>query len=62
MTESTGKKISRRDAIKILGAVAGASVLVNLPNKWSKPFLSSGVLPAHAQTSAPAIASLTCNP
>ena len=46
------KKISRRDAIKLLGAVAGATALANLPSKWSKPELVSGVLPAHAQTSA----------
>jgi len=45
------KKITRRDAIKLLGAAAGASVLANLPSKWSKPQLSGGVLPAHAQTS-----------
>lgn len=45
------KKISRRDAIKVLGAAAGASVLANLPTKWSKPELATGVLPAHAQTS-----------
>ena len=46
------KKISRRDAIKLLGAVAGATALANLPSKWSKPELVSGVVPAHAQTSS----------
>lgn len=45
------KKLSRRDAIKLLGAAAGATLLANLPSKWSKPSLTSGVLPAHAQTS-----------
>ena len=45
------KKISRRDAIKLLGAAAGASVLANLPTKWNTPELTAGVLPAHAQTS-----------
>lgn len=50
MTEQK-KKLTRRDAIKLLGAVAGASMLANLPAKWSKPSLMSGVLPAHAQTS-----------
>jgi hypothetical protein len=45
------KQLTRRDAIKLLGAVAGASMLANLPTKWSKPSLMSGVLPAHAQTS-----------
>jgi len=44
-------KLTRRDALKILGAAAGASVLANLPSKWSTPELTSGVLPAHAQTS-----------
>lgn len=51
MTNPAPKKLSRRDAIKLLGAAAGASVLVNLPSKWSTPELASGVLPAHAQTS-----------
>lgn len=45
------KKLSRRDAIKLLGAATGATLLANLPSKWSKPSLASGVLPAHAQTS-----------
>ncbi len=47
----TTTKISRRDAIKLLGAAAGASLLANLPTKWTKPELATGVLPAHAQTS-----------
>jgi hypothetical protein len=51
MTESKTKKISRRDAIKLLGATAGATVLANLPTQWSKPELTAGLLPAHAQTS-----------
>jgi len=51
MTEQKTKKLSRRDAIKLLGAAAGASVLANIPSKWSKPALAGGVLPAHAQTS-----------
>ena len=45
------KKLSRRDALKVLGVATGASVLTSLPSKWSKPELVSGVLPAHAQTS-----------
>ena len=49
MTEE--KKLSRRDAIKLIGATAGASVLTQLPSKWSKPSLAGGVLPPHAQTS-----------
>ena len=46
------KNLSRRDALKLLGAAAGAAALANLPEKWSSPELASGVLPAHAQTSA----------
>ncbi len=51
MAKQTPHKLSRRDALKILGAAAGASVLANLPSKWTKPELATGVLPAHAQTS-----------
>jgi len=47
----TEKKISRRDAMKILGAAIGAAALANLPSKWDKPELAQGVLPAHAQQS-----------
>ena len=62
MTEPTQKtkKISRRDAIKLLGAVTGATVLANLPSKWSTPELASGVLPAHAQTSSSLLSILSC--
>ena len=51
MTKTNQNKISRRDAIKLIGAATGATVLANLPSKWSKPELTGGVLPAHAQTS-----------
>jgi hypothetical protein len=47
----TNKKLSRRDAMKILGAAIGAAALANLPSKWDKPELLSGVLPAHARQS-----------
>jgi len=33
MSEPKTKKLSRRDAIKVLGAAAGASVLANIPAK-----------------------------
>ena len=60
MTETKNKKLSRRDAIKLLGATAGATVLANLPSKWSKPEIVSGVLPAHAQsTGTPVLPSVT---
>ena len=52
MSEPTHKNLSRRDALKLLGAAAGASVLANLPSKWSTPQLTAGVLPAHAASSA----------
>ena len=51
MTDKPTRQLSRRDALKLLGAAAGASVLANLPSKWSTPALTAGVLPAHAQTS-----------
>ncbi len=60
-TKQKTKKLSRRDAIKLLGAAAGASMLANLPSKWSTPELTSGVLPAHAQTST-VLATLQCSP
>ena len=49
MTEN--KKLNRREALKLLGAAAGASLLAGLPAKWSKPSVSGGTLPAHAQIS-----------
>lgn len=48
-------EINRRDAIKLLGTATGATVLANLPAKWSKPLLQSGVLPVHAQSSCIAL-------
>jgi len=47
----TNKYLNRREAIKLLGAVAGASLLAGLPAKWSKPSVSGATLPAHAQFS-----------
>ena len=52
MVDPSTKKISRRDAMKILIAVAGGTALANIPSKWTKPGLAVGVLPAHAQTSS----------
>jgi hypothetical protein len=51
MADKGQKIISRRDAIKVLAAAAGATALANLPGKWDTPDLEIGVLPAHAQTS-----------
>lgn len=51
MADKGQKIISRRDAMKVLAAAAGATALANLPRKWDTPDLEIGVLPAHAQTS-----------
>ncbi len=51
------KKISRRDAMKLLGAAIGGAALSTLPSKWNTPELAAGVLPAHARQSGP---SLSC--
>lgn len=54
MTEQN-KELNRRDSIKLLGTAAGATVLMNLPSKWSTPSVQSGVLPVHAQSSCVAL-------
>ena len=59
MNENSEKKVSRRDAMKILAAAAGAVVAANLPSEWSAPGIETGVLPAHAQTSGYGI---VCDP
>ncbi|MBI5296538.1 MAG: hypothetical protein HY869_13760 [Chloroflexi bacterium] len=51
MPNPKSTRLSRRDTIKILAAAAGAGALANLPNKWTKPGMDFGVLPAHAQSS-----------
>jgi hypothetical protein len=46
------KKITRREALKALTAAGGAVMAgAMLPDKWAKPVIGSGVLPAHAQAS-----------
>jgi hypothetical protein len=47
----TEKKLSRRDAIKMLGVAAGAAALAGLPSKWNTPEVVAGALPAHARAS-----------
>lgn len=48
------EKISRRDLIKALIAGSGGIVAAGfVPEKWLKPVVKSGVLPVHAQASAP---------
>ena len=58
---SDQKKISRRDAIKLISAATGASVLANLPAKWSTPELTSAAMPAYAQTSCDVTVTMTAN-
>lgn len=50
--------LSRRAALKIIAA-AGAGTLLTLPDKWTKPLVQVGALPAHAQVS-PVPRSLIC--
>ena len=54
----TEKKLTRRDAMKLLGAVVGGAALANLPAKWNTPEVISGVLPVHAQGSIAACPSI----
>jgi len=58
MENKSQKKISRRDAVKILAAAVGATALANIPETWTSPDIEMGVLPAHAQTS-PGLYTLT---
>lgn len=51
MQSKPTEKLSRRDALKILIAATGAAALANVPDRWIKPDMNVGVLPAHAQTS-----------
>jgi hypothetical protein len=46
-----GQQISRREAIQILVAAAGAFHTALIPIDWSAPLVQAGVLPAHAQSS-----------
>ena len=47
-------KISRRRLLQIIAATGGAvTASALLPNKWVKPLTEVGVLPVHAQISAP---------
>lgn len=49
--EKTPKAWGRRELLKALAATGGAVALSNVPNKWNKPEVGFGVLPAHAQAS-----------
>ncbi len=46
--------ISRREALQALASIGGAAAAsAFLPEKWIKPEIEMGVLPAHAQASLP---------
>ena len=46
------KALSRREVLKALAVVGGAAAAsALLPEKWLKPVVEAGVLPAHAQSS-----------
>lgn len=48
------KNISRRDLLRAIVAGSGGFVATSfLPEKWLRPVVKSGVLPVHAQASAP---------
>ena len=42
---------SRRKALKALTAISGATALSMMPGKWQKPIITTGTLPAFAQSS-----------
>jgi hypothetical protein len=47
-----GKMISRRNVFKLVLAATGSiTASAFLPEKWIKPIVRAGVIPAHAQTS-----------
>jgi hypothetical protein len=46
------QELSRREVLKALAAIGGAAAASSfLPEKWVKPVVETGVLPAHAQSS-----------
>ncbi len=47
MEDNNKKTLSRREAIKMLGTVAGGAI----PAVWAAPIVDKSVLPVHAQTS-----------
>ena len=52
MSEPKDQSMSRRKALKVLSAAAGATTLSLLPG-WEKPVVGIGALPAFAQASLP---------
>jgi hypothetical protein len=53
-TPENAANLSRRELLKILAAAGvGTSAALFLPGQWATPVAQVGVLPAHAQVSAP---------
>jgi hypothetical protein len=52
-------EVSRRDALKVLAAAAGAATLSTLPSQWEKPVIEVGVLPVHAQGSPATVVTIS---
>ncbi|GEM_PF-3678698 len=51
--ESNQKTMGRRQVLKAITATSGAVIASQvLPSTWTKPLIESGILPAHAATSA----------
>jgi hypothetical protein len=49
---TSGRTLSRREVLKALGIIGGATAAsALLPEKWVKPVVEAGVVPAHAQSS-----------
>jgi hypothetical protein len=51
MAQKPTKRLSRRDALKLLGTAAGGSMMAALPPKWTSPRVTPGSLPANGATS-----------
>ena len=49
--EHPNQSVSRRDALKTLAAIGGATALSTIPSQWQKPIVQVGALPAFAQAS-----------
>lgn len=53
-------RVTRREMLKAILAAGGAvSAASFIPEKWLKPVVGSGVLPAHAQGSIPQLGTIT---
>lgn len=56
MEENQTPKVTRNQFLKFLAATGSATVAAAfLPEKWIKPIMNVGVLPAHAESSLPGV-------